>query len=733
MDTSLFFLINHGLQNGILDIVMPFVTKHADIFIGLVILISIIKDKQKGFVVLILCVTGLIVADMSGNMLKHLFERPRPCQGLDEVRLLIGCGRAFSFPSNHAVNSFAIAAIFSHFFRRAAFPMFFAALLVAFSRVYVGVHYPSDVIAGAVWGLLAAGLVITLHAWSSKRFNQRPYDVVFLIFILSITLFRYYYLALGNIGLSPDEAHYWEWSRRLDLSYYSKGPFIAYVMAFSTWLMGDTVFGVRFFAPLFLAFSSLFIYLLTIELYTSPDIPETGMTGPAQGREARCFAPRPVASPRGPLLRPEASEGAGRRAACCSALVFQVIPLFSVFGIVNTTDSPLLFFWTLSLYLFWKAIQTQCIGIRDQGSGKKKKIPVNSQLSTVNCLYWFLLGCAVGFGLLAKYAMAFFYMCGFLFLVSSGRNRSWLKRKEPYLALVLSVLIFSPVIYWNAGHDWVALRHAAGQAHVLDGLKISLKDFFEFFGSQVGVLTPVLFFFVMYGSIRNYISRFTARSSQFLFWFWFPVLGIFLIKSLQGKVQANWAMFAYITALIASADFYLKGGPLKKGLRVVIVIALLIAFSVTAVAHYPTVLNLPVRMDPSARFRGWEELGIRAGEVYEDMASRKEEKVFIFSDRYQVSSELAFYLPGKPRVYYVNIGRRMNQYDIWGGLDGLTGYDAVFVMKGDTEFPEELERSFNSHEKTRFTVKENERVLRKYSIFRCYGFKGLVPKEIERY
>ncbi len=109
-------------------------------------------------------------------------------------------------PSNHAVNAFAAAAIFSHFFRKSAIPMFLIAILVAFSRIYVGVHYPSDVIAGAVWGGVVAGAVLILHKWSSERFKEKPHTTILFISLLALTLFRYYYILTGPVDLSPDEA-----------------------------------------------------------------------------------------------------------------------------------------------------------------------------------------------------------------------------------------------------------------------------------------------------------------------------------------------------------------------------------------------------------------------------------------------------------------------------------------------------------------------------------------------
>lgn len=169
MDNSLFLFINQGLQNNVLDTVMPFITNRSYIlYIGIVVLLFF-KDWQKGLLVFSLAAVGFFTADGIGDIIKILAARPRPCHELQGVRLIGDCVKSYSFPSGHAATSFAMASIIGHHFRRAAMPAFILAALVAFSRIYIGVHYPTDVIGGAFLGGLTGGFILFLFRWPAGR------------------------------------------------------------------------------------------------------------------------------------------------------------------------------------------------------------------------------------------------------------------------------------------------------------------------------------------------------------------------------------------------------------------------------------------------------------------------------------------------------------------------------------------------------------------------------------
>lgn len=160
IDESIFFFFNHTIANPVCDAVIGFFMKipgqYAIVFIAALILV--IAKKYHKFSSLIL-LSSYVIAKYTYGAIKLFVHRPRPFVTLDNVRLLLGQRDGFSFPSGHSTISFCLATVIAMRYPKARYPVFIAALLVAFSRPYLGLHYPSDILAGAILGISIGYLV----------------------------------------------------------------------------------------------------------------------------------------------------------------------------------------------------------------------------------------------------------------------------------------------------------------------------------------------------------------------------------------------------------------------------------------------------------------------------------------------------------------------------------------------------------------------------------------------
>ena len=182
IDKSLFVFCNQTIANPVFDIVMPFLTDLTQnwfcrILFLLLWLLLMWKGGKKGRIVGLLLIILIVVSDqLSSNVIKKIVARPRPCHDIDgvpileNIHLLVPCGSGYSFPSSHAVNNFAAGTFLSYYYRKWTWAFMSFAFVIAFSRLSVGVHYPSDMLGGAIIGALIAVLLIQIWNILSRKF-----------------------------------------------------------------------------------------------------------------------------------------------------------------------------------------------------------------------------------------------------------------------------------------------------------------------------------------------------------------------------------------------------------------------------------------------------------------------------------------------------------------------------------------------------------------------------------
>ncbi len=394
-----------------------------------------------------------------------------------------------------------------------------------------------------------------------------------------------------------------------------------------------------------------------------------------------------------------------------TVLMFHILPIGMAGGIIMTYYSPQVFFMSLTALFLWQLIT----------SGK--------------AWWWYLIGVSLGLGLLSHHMFLFFTAEVGLFVLLSGNNRKWLGHKEPYIALLVELVVASPILIWNAMHNFVMFRHAIGMMSETHNISFTL---FEYIGGQAGIEAGFFFLAVVYGLIVSGYRGIKFKDDKYLFLFCMsaPVLLFIALLSIGGRTEPNWPVSGYITGSIAAVYvLYEKYKSGRHGIRVLINaglwVTIVLCVLTSVLAYYPSVMHdagiyIPPQRDPTNRMYGWQELGETVSGVLKDMPADS----FVATQEYGLNAELAFYVTGHPEVYEIPILRRFSQYDFWNNFRAVKNKDAVYVAYGPMDKKVyELFRKVDPADELIIRTRHTNAVRFTFYIYKCYGYKG-TPSEI---
>ena len=175
IDLNIFYFFNHTFSIPVLDKFFSLITNVNNWYIAYIILllIAFIKGGRAGKIMVIGVLILITLTDqVSSNILKELVHRLRPCLALPDALTPMGCTGTYSFPSNHAFNNFAAAIFIYRFFPKLNWALLITAILISLSRIYLGLHYPSDVLGGAILGSISGYFFASLVLWIEKRISH---------------------------------------------------------------------------------------------------------------------------------------------------------------------------------------------------------------------------------------------------------------------------------------------------------------------------------------------------------------------------------------------------------------------------------------------------------------------------------------------------------------------------------------------------------------------------------
>ena len=474
-----------------------------------------------------------------------------------------------------------------------------------------------------------------------------------LIFIIAVSAIRL--ALLPALDLTPQDAYYWQYSEHPAMGYFDHPPVHAWSCWLTTTIFGDNPFGIRFGPWLYGLGILVMLYLMARRLY-------------------------------------------GEEAGFWVAAAAGVTPLFTIGSSVLTPDPPLLFFWLISMFTGYLALDEDRPAL------------------------WLAAGFAGGLAMLSKYTAAFLAP-GFLIALLFTRNgRKHLISPWPWLGLLLGVVAFSPQIIWNARHDWASFAfQTTRRAGEISRWRLDL--FGGMLGSQLAVVSPLLFGGIIWALFRGGWRRLFAKKSGladlYLPAMALPTILFFGFISLRYWVKMNWMAPGYLAGIIALIGATVAIGRGRGFLKWALGLAAL-----ETVALYALVLTPAVPLTGEAvYFEGWQEAAARVDEIRDDM-----DNPFVAGWGYKVPSELRFYLDERPETHCNEIfgGNGLN-YNYWTDTDLLLGRDCIFVADSREPFrhPELLKEHFarvSGPEVLKPT--RGGKPVTEFRIWRCFEYLG---------
>jgi 4-amino-4-deoxy-L-arabinose transferase-like glycosyltransferase len=309
-----------------------------------------------------------------------------------------------------------------------------------------------------------------------------------LAIIVGATLLRLILAVL--VPLVPDEAYYWDWSRRLAGGYFDHPPVIAWLIAGGRVLLGDTPIAVRLFPILCGGLGAYFVALTACRL-------------------------------------------GGESSARFAALVVSIIPLSVAGLVIATPDAPLFAMIAATMFCVVRAIEPD-------------------QPASYSLKWWSAAGLAIGLAMASKFTAVLVPMAVTVALAVHPALRAQLKKPGPWLAVAIASVVMIPVLVWNAQHDWISFRFQLGHGLGETTTGSPLMRELELLGGQLGLISPILCVLLAAAAVRAFSLKGDA-TTFLLATVAVITLAFFVFSAVRKPVEANWPATGWLPAMVLLA------------------------------------------------------------------------------------------------------------------------------------------------------------------------------------
>ena len=323
----------------------------------------------------------------------------------------------------------------------------------------------------------------------------------------------------------------------------------------------------------------------------------------------------------------------GRTAAWGSVLLVSILPLYFGAGFVLTPDAPLHAAWAAFIYFLYRSVVV----------GRSRA--------------WIGVGISLGVGMLSKYTIVLLGPGILLFMLLDGQARRWLIKPHPYAAVLLALILFSPVLVWNYQHDWASFlfqgeNRVTGQTFFTTH---RLLGYMAIMLTPAGLLGAIWFMlrgngFIKQNAPADRRTVFIDRNYLFLLLLVLAPLTVFFVFSVSREVKMNWSSPVWLAALpflgcsVMACSTVVRSAYLRFLHVLWKISAVILTAGLCLLLHYAT-LGLPgIPFFPGPFLLGWEGFAREVEAVVDTVEDNTGERpVVVGMDPYQISSGLAFY------------------------------------------------------------------------------------------